>query len=443
MKRIMAVIACLLMTAGLVSAEGNPSDLGLPKSVHEALKNSATCAWISQTEEAISFVRVDGFSAGKTRSGDWIRFIAAGDRLPFKANAITLKANGSVVRTVVDVEVCGSKNAPSAPAGLTLQNEVHVSATPAQEKVVPAQNLSGEIQPIIAYTDEKIGLDSGGDRIRVKGIWDAVDTFNVSHSKFSPFNGEDKERHGKSTSVKARIRPIVIGDVKAGVYATYSTGNSDTYTRSKDRWSYADYDVYGGGLSAAYKHDKYHESSMDLGILFQNTDSSTPVRNLIARQSEKQLEARYSFASNYNRKNGESFIPYWEIGLHGIYAFDVDYSDNKGGNDEYNNSSFKMWSLVDLYDFYLDDAGDWRLTPSLNVELGYLWGKESGYIQGGPGLSLALRKQEMFELKFLNPRYMFNGDGSRIYDYIGIVKPANILRALNAEKTADYSSQGD
>ncbi len=436
----MAVIVSLVVTVGCAFAEGNPSDLGLPKSVHEAMKSNATCAKIVQTEKTISFVRVDGFSAGKTQSGDWIYFFAAGARLPFRANAITLHSDGKVTRALVDVEVCGTKSVSPQPVGLTRKVE-EVSTRPAREEIAPAKDVSEQIKPIVAYTDEK--RTSGDDRVRVKGIWDAVDTFNVSHSQFSPFNGEDKERHGQNTSIKARIRPIVMDDVKAGVYATYATGNSDTYTRSKNRWSYADYDVYGGGLSAAYKHDKFHESSMDLGILFQKTDSSTPVRNLIARQSEKQLEARYSFASNYNRKNGEAFIPSWEIGLHGIYAFDVDYSDNKGGNDKYNNSSLKMWSLIDLYDFNLDDAGDWRLTPSLNVELGYLWGKESGYIQGGPGFSLGLRKQEMLELKFLNPRYMFNGDGSRIYDYIGTVKPANIIRALNAEKTADYSSQGD
>ncbi|MFA5986117.1 MAG: hypothetical protein WC819_02085 [Parcubacteria group bacterium] len=274
-------------------------------------------------------------------------------------------------------------------------------------------------------------------KVKFRGI-QSVDAFDITHSKFSPFGGGDKDRHGESTNIKARVRPLRMGKLDAGGYVTYTEGSADTYDRKKGQWSNSDYRTVGGGVSGVYHHDRHRETEAELGILRQETDSWNS--KLSSQQTESQIEARLRYGDESGRGAGEKLLPFWEVGIHYIHPYNVSYHDSKGKYDPYDNRQFVLFGSADLYDWYLDDVNHWRLTPTFNANLGYLWGKDSGYLQGGFGTKLAWYEQELIDIRILNPRWMFNGDGSRIYDYIATLKVDNVFRALWAAQTETYVS---
>ncbi|MEA3322660.1 MAG: hypothetical protein U9Q12_00385, partial [Patescibacteria group bacterium] len=59
---------------------------------------------------------------------------------------------------------------------------------------------------------------------------------------------------------------------------------------------------------------------------------------------------------------------------------------------------------------------------------------------GGFGFKLAGYGQEMFDIKLFNPRWMFESNGSRLYDFIGTWKVDNTIRAIWAAQTETYVS---
>lgn len=426
MKILLAVIGLVCISTSVMA--GGFHELGVSDQAIAALETQSVCAVIAQTGEKVSYVNAHGFKIA--RSGDTVmRFIAFKDTLPFQAQAIIDDGSGVVKRQIMDVRSCSGRVHKKAVAQKVRQPIVKKKGV-AVARAPVAQSPQAP-QPIAS---------SQGDGVHVRSVLDAIDTLNVSYAKFSPFNGEDNERHGKNINIKARIRPLEIGDARIGVYGTYTDGNSDTYKKSKERWSNSDYTTYGGGLSGLYDHGNNLFSEMDLGILHQDTDGWIPNKNFRSSQSENQWELRYSIGSDNRRKFGESWIPYWEFGTHYVHPFDVSYDDTDGNGDSsaYDNRRFRVWGMADVYDWYLGDTDQWRITPTFNAELGYLWGKDSGYIQGGPGAKIGWLGQEVFDLKFLNPRIMFEGNGSRIYDYIGTVKVDNLGRALWASGVEEY-----
>jgi len=285
--------------------------------------------------------------------------------------------------------------------------------------------------------DEK---DSG--KVKFRGL-KSVDSLNVSYAKFSPFNNENKERHGENVNVKVRIRPARIGKVDVGGYFSYSNGHGDTYKRSKDRWSHYKYNTIGGGISGVYNHTKDSETSLDLGLLRQKTKYWVPTKDFRSKQEEMQWELRGEHSSELRRAAGELWLPQWAVDAHYIHPFNVSYSDTKGQDDghAYDNRRIRAGGNIDIYDWYVDEDGHWRITPTANLNLGYIWGKESGFLQGGLGTKLAWYSQEMLDIKLFNPRWMFEGDGSRLYNFIGTVKIDNVGRAVWAAQTETYVSR--
>lgn len=436
MKRIIvAVITSLLVTASQLYA-GGLSGLGVSNVAVAALETDFVCAIIAQTGEKIEYVNSGGFKIAKG-DGHWMRFITFKDNLPFQAQAIIIDGKGVVSRKIVDVNPC---EAPVKKAVVTRVKGGFFAKPPASEQGVQVSQAVMADEPAVVKAQNVEKPKKSG--FHTRGALAAIDTLNISIAKFSPFNGEDKERHGENVNIKARFRPFEYGNLRFGAYGSYTDGSSDTYRKSKDQWSYSDYKTYGGGISGLYDHGDRLTSEADLGILWQDTESSTPAKNFRSWQDEKQLEARYKLASDYRRQNGELWAPYWELGAHYIHPFDVSYHDTKGGDDSYDNRRFRVWGNADLYDWYMGDANQWHLSPTLNAELGYLWGKDSGYLQGGLGSKLAWRGQEIIDLKFLNPRLMFKEDGSRLYDYIGTLKVDNALRAITAQQVKDYRPDG-
>lgn len=430
---VVIIIACCVSATSVLAS--GLKDLGVSDAAIAALSAQPQCAVIAQTGKKISFANAHGFKIA--RSGDtWMRFIAFKDSLPFQAQAIIIDGAGTVSRQIVDVNSCTiEKVAKTAVPSSVIVKKI--------QKVIPQREIVAEVAPVQYVASpvvQKSTTSSKNDGVHVRSVFDAIDTLNVSYAKYSPFGGEDNERHGKNLNIKARIRPLEIGNARVGVYGTYSNGQGETYKSSKNRWSYSDYTTYGGGFSGLYDHGDRLSSEFELGILWQDTDGKIPSKNFNSWQKENQWEARYKITSDARRQNGESWIPYWEIGTHYLHPFNVSYHDTNGNGDNYayDNRKFNVWGLADVYDWYLGDNNQWRITPTLNAELGYLWGKDSGYIQGGPGTKIAWRGQEVFDLKFLNPRLMFEDNGSRIYDYIGTVKVDNLGRALWAGGVEDY-----
>jgi hypothetical protein len=277
--------------------------------------------------------------------------------------------------------------------------------------------------------------------VKFRGL-KSVDTLNVTYGHFRPLGGEEKERHGKFGGIKARVRPLRVDNVDVGGSFTYTKGESNSYRPRDDRWAYYDYEIVGVGGSAVYHHSKNSDTEFEIGWLHQKTDGSIPSKAFWSHQHEKMWEARSKYSNEERRFAGESWIPYWDLGVRYQHTYDVSYSDSKGRGDEYayDNDRFDLWGSMDIYDWYLDDCEIWRITPTFNTDLGYLWGKDSGFLQGGFGFKLAAYEEELFDIKLLNPRWMFEGNGSRLYDFIGTWKVDNSFRAIWASQTETYVS---
>ena len=430
MKKIFLTVVGILVMSSHVHA-ATLQDLGVSSSDIAKLDTNPQCVDISGEQ----FDYAHGHSHIVRGNGKEMRLMVYQSAPPFEALAVIIDGR-KVLRKVVQVKICDKvESQPIAHK----KRPVLVASAPSEKKkeVVAVAQVTDSFAEVSPKQVEKSGTKKP---VYLRGVFRSIDTLNLSVAEYSPFNGEDKERHGNSFNIKARIRPLQIGDVRLGAYGTYTDGESNTYRRSKDYWSYYDYIIYGGGLSALFDHGQFRTSELDFGWLYQETEGWIPSKEFRSYQDESQIDVRYKFASSNRRENGELWFPYWELGVHYVHPFNVSYHDTYGGDDElaYDNRRFRIWGMGDIYDFYLGDSNQWKLAPTINAELGYLWGKESGYIQGGLGAKLGWRGQDIFEIKILNPRLMFEENGSRIYDYIGTWKVDNSIRAFIAEQVTDY-----
>jgi hypothetical protein len=436
MKKIFFVVVVLFYSVSF----GNAASLGIPATVVQALDDKSECARITETDQEIDFVVSGGFVVGRDKSGNLIRFITFKRSLPLRGNAVTVKS-----RSVVNVVSCGTDKQEKITSVKTDSNKKTAVATnyrvnSVDDNIKPQKEY---YQPKVTPKARKVATSNATSGAEVKNLWDAIDTFNVSYATYSPFNDE-KERYGEGWNVKARVRPFKVGKATVGGYATWSDGEGRSHRANDgDRWSHFNYKNFGGGFSGLYDHGDDMTSELDLGLLWQDSEGWKSYNDFHSWQSENQLDFRYKLESEHRRKSGEIWFPAWETGFHYTQPFNVSYHDTKGrGNDyAYDNQRIRLWGMGDIYDWYLDDAGKWCLTPTFNAELGYLWGKDSGYIQGGPGAKLGWRGQEIFEFKFLNPRLVFEENGSRIYDFIGTVKVDNLVRAVLADGTKNYKPE--
>ncbi len=278
--------------------------------------------------------------------------------------------------------------------------------------------------------------------VKFRGL-KSVDTFNVDYSRFSPFNNEDNERHGHSFGVKTHIRPLRSGKMDLGGYLSYSKGKGDTFKKSKNRWSHYRYKKIGGGISGVYNHSADEETTFDVGLLHQKTDYWVPSKAFASHQDEMQWEFGIGYDSELRRSNGEKWFPKWSLYAHYIHPFNISYSDSKGRSEvyAYDNRVFRFGGDFDIYDVYLDENNRWRITPTINVGSGYLWGKDSWFMQGGLGSKISWYNEEMLDVKLFNPRWVFGGNGSKLYDVIGTIKIDNVFRAVWASRTKKYEAK--
>lgn len=293
----------------------------------------------------------------------------------------------------------------------------------------------------VAIAQEVVGEpEKKAPAIKFRGVR-SIDV-NVTYIKFSPFNGEEKERYGEAVNVKVRIRPLRIKKMDVGGVFSYTDGYSDNYRPPEDRWSYYDYETGMIGASGVYHNTKNSATEAEISWLHQKTDGRVPKKNFWSHQHEQGLEFRVKYDNEERRAAGELWAPHWEIGARYIHPFDVNYYDSKGrGNDyAYDGRKFDLLGSVDLYDWYVDECDIWRITPTVNADLMYIWGKDSAGGQSGFGFKLAAYGEELLDVKFFNFRWMFGGDGSRVYDLIATIKLDNLGYSMWAAQTGTYVS---
>ena len=263
---------------------------------------------------------------------------------------------------------------------------------------------------------------------------ESVDTFKITYSHYRPWGHEQKKRHGSAVSIKARVRPFRINDFDLGFYASYANGVGRAYRSDIVHTTHADYTTWGGGLSGIYNYTRDIEFGAEFGLLHQKTDIWVPEKNFTGHQDDWMREYRLSYDNETRREEGEEWFPEHSLYIHYVDPYSTSYSDSRGRGDEYayDNRRFTVGGEVDIYDWYFSGTSDWRLTPTFNANLGYIWGKESGFFQGGFGTKLGYYKDSIFDFNFLNPRWMFEGDGSRLLDFVGTWHAGNSFYALRA-----------
>lgn len=285
--------------------------------------------------------------------------------------------------------------------------------------------------------------------VKIRNVFDAIDTANVTYSRYGAMPGEDRERNGWNFGLTARWRPIKVsnflgGSLRIGAYGKYNFGESEVFKKSNGRTSNYDYFQYGGGLSLEQKY-KGINIDFDIGFLKYQVDGKTPAKSFTSKQTGVLLDTRLWFKDERRRLKGYKWFPKWEAGIRYQHPLSTDYEDSNNqvssyDEYEYDHTRLDVGGNLWIYDFWLDEDENWRVTPGVNLHLGKSWGKDSFYIKGGPSVALGAYEQEPLQAEFLNPMKYFNGNGSRIYWFSILWRVDDTVRAWRASQIQDYDS---
>jgi hypothetical protein len=354
-------------------------------------------------------------------------------RAPVKSS---VKPATSVKKTSVDEKTVASKVVPSGASN------VSQAIRKANQKEVSPRMVVFEKNP----SKEK------KTTIKVRNVFDAIDTANVSYSRYGSMPGEDRERNGWNFGLTARWRPLKVsnflgGSLRIGAYGKYNFGESEVYKKSNGRTSNYDYFQYGGGLSLEQKY-KGINIDFDIGFLKYQVDGKTPAKNFTSKQTGTLLDTRLWFKDERRRLKGDKWFPKWEAGIRYQHPLSTDYQDSRGqissyDEYEYDHTRLDFGGNLWIYDIQLDEDENWFLTPGINLHLGKSWGKDSFYIKGGPSVVLGAYKQEPLQAEFLNPMKYFNGNGSRIYWFSILWRVDDTIRAIRASQIQDYDPDAE
>lgn len=126
------------------------------------------------------------------------------------------------------------------------------------------------------------------------------------------------------------------------------------------------------------------------------------------------------------------------------HSLSIDYrhplnAKNSGGSKEYDEKTLKARVNFDIFDFYPKNQ-NLRITPDFNLLGGYVWGKKSIVVGGGPGISAGDKSGNFLEAKFYNPEiYLDNPSASRLRIFSLNFKPDNLKRTLKAGQIKKYA----
>lgn len=283
-------------------------------------------------------------------------------------------------------------------------------------------------------------------QLKVRNLFEAFDSVNVSYSRYGKYPGEDKQRDGWNFGAKIELRPFKItnvgeGSIRMGAYGRYDLGESDVTRKSDGRYSHYEFDSIGGGLSSQYK-TKYDEWDLNFGVLWHETDGWTPEKNFHSNQKDKLWDVGLLYKNEIRRLQRKAWFPEFSLGIRYQHPFDTEYYDSKGLIGEefaYDERWIQFGGNLWIYDFYLDQDRTWRFTPGFNAYIGHHWGKESGFVKFGPMFKIAAYEQEIIELSVFNPKKYFEDDGSRFYWFSITWKIDDTIRAIYASQIKDYN----
>jgi len=254
----------------------------------------------------------------------------------------------------------------------------------------------------------------------------------AGYSKYGDLDaGENVKRTGYGYQSKLTIFPWKISNWKFGPEARYNFGKSTKKTPGRE--SEYKYDRLEFGIKAETKED-HQTTEFGIGISKQeNTRVGTD-----QGQKTWSTHFRSSYEDKRRRARGEKFLPTHYIS--GEYQRQIK-SKTSGGAYRYDESTLKIKDKIGLYDYEVTDPG-FRITPELNLQAGYSWGKESTFIGGGPGLTIGDKKNDFAEVRFLNPRLYLQEKGSSRLEHFSIaLKPDDISRGVEASMVKKYSSE--
>ncbi|MFO7807088.1 MAG: hypothetical protein R6V40_01540, partial [Candidatus Moraniibacteriota bacterium] len=279
--------------------------------------------------------------------------------------------------------------------------------------------------------------------VSVKSFGKALETVNVTYSNYGDLDvsGEDRERSGYNWDVRVRFRLLEIGNWDVGLWGYHNDGVSKS-KRSDGRRDRYEYYRYAFGPSAEWEEDNL-SLALEAAFARQVTEGSYSHTDRTQEQTTEMLEFRAWLESDARRKDGETWFPKWGIGAKYVHPISEEFKSSDGKGEVYDEARWDITGVAWIYDWWF--SSNWRLTPGLNAGLGYLYGKESLYIQGGPRVELGTRYNDILDVSFLNPRYFFEEearDASRIYWVSATLKVDDLARTVWSSQINDYEDEG-
>ncbi len=306
-------------------------------------------------------------------------------------------------------------------------DKVSVQITPLVTVVstLPTSSTNQESTAIVAETTDQSFIKADFK----KGLKDWNGT--LGYSQYQDLNAgkeDETERNGYNWNGKLSFFPWEVKNWKFGPEVRYNSGKGEM--KKPDYQAVYKYNRLEVGLKTE-KTNNNQTIGIGLGVSKQSTSQMGSPKS----QDTWSLHTRASYENKQRRARGEKVLP--------IQNFSAEYQhqlSTKTSKDakEYNESTLSVRGKTGLYDLQISEV---RVTPELNLETGYSWGKESVYVGGGPGLSIGTKKTDLINLRFWNPRlYLQKRDASRLETFAVSLKPDDIIRTIEASMVKKYKN---
>lgn len=267
----------------------------------------------------------------------------------------------------------------------------------------------------------------------------------------SYYVGESKARtndyneHGWSVGGKTRLWLHQDGPFRAGIFGTGSVGGSKNL--GKGEWWKA-----GGGVSLGYRdYNKAIDDKLDLGVIY--TDNDYNKFDYAERQDGLSFYASNYFKYDCRRRLGERFFPdaqFWLAGELPFHRFNHERWNPKKGkrleDDPKNYGRVELTGKFGLYDFWLGEEENWRLTPQLVLGYLYEFQDRKDYGKIGLGFEGGYKRNTLFDFSG-SFRKAFTSKGKSRFpldlslDLDGIRQSVEASRIKTPTK-ADYEARG-
>ncbi|MDZ7612157.1 MAG: LysM domain-containing protein [Candidatus Moranbacteria bacterium] len=288
-------------------------------------------------------------------------------------------------------------------------------------------------------SSEQVSNSGKEKRLKVKSFSGAIESFKVTYSHYRDLDvsGENRIREGWNAMLSMRIRPFRYGNWDFGLAGYFLKGESKSEREDDKRAKYK-YERPGVGLSSEW--EKNHRSlAFEALASRQVTEGSYNYKEDTPKQTTWMAELRSNFNSDFKRQQGDLWFPEWGIGAKVVIPFHEKLEADDPSAEIYDEGRYTLYGDVWLYDLWF--SKNWRLTPGLNLGGGFIEGKDSFYLQGGPQFALGGINDELLEVSLINPQYFLSEsarDASRLYDFIGTVNLEKTGRILWASQIKPY-----